>query len=79
MLDATKKRLRHGVERFRRQFGDQPTKALGSILPNSILTSLMTEEVGRYRERIYAPLTTLSLFLGQALSPDGACQDAVAR
>lgn len=79
MLDATKKRLRHGVERFRRQFGDQPTQALGSILPNSILTSLMTEEVGRYRKRIYAPLTTLSLFLGQALSPDGACQDAVAR
>jgi Transposase DDE domain len=34
---------------------------------------------GRYRERIYAPLTTLSLFMGQALSTDGACQDAVAR
>jgi hypothetical protein len=25
------------------------------------------------------PLTTLGLFIGQALSPDGACQDAVAR
>jgi hypothetical protein len=34
---------------------------------------------GRYRDRIYAPLTTLSLFIGQALSADGACQDAVAR
>jgi len=34
---------------------------------------------GRYRDRIYAPLTTLSLFMGQALSADGACQDAVAR
>ena len=32
-----------------------------------------------YRDRIYAPLTTLSLFIGQALSADGACQDAVAR
>ncbi len=34
---------------------------------------------GAYRDRIYAPLTTLSLFIGQALSADGACQDAVAR
>lgn len=34
---------------------------------------------GPYRDRVYAPLTTLSLFIGQALSPDGACQDAVAR
>jgi hypothetical protein len=28
---------------------------------------------------VYAPLTTLELFIGQALSADGACQDAVAR
>lgn len=39
----------------------------------------MGEEVGQVRERIYPPLTTLGLFIGQALSPDGACQDAVAR
>src|SRR4051812_11781596 len=31
------------------------------------------------RDRIYAPLTTLSLFMGQALSAEGACQDAIAR
>lgn len=40
---------------------------------------MVEEEVGRHRERIYPPLTTLGLFIGQALSPDGACQDAVAR
>jgi hypothetical protein len=40
---------------------------------------MVEEEAGRYRERIYPPLTTLGLFIGQALSPDGACQDAVAR
>lgn len=39
----------------------------------------MREEVGNYRERIYPPLTTLGLFIEQALSADGACQDAVAR
>lgn len=40
---------------------------------------MVDEEVGAYRERIYPPLTTLELFIGQALSADGACQDAVAR
>lgn len=74
-----KKRLQHGVEQFRRQFGDQPTRALGAVLPNDVLRTLVKEEVGAFRERIYPPLTTLGLFIGQALSPDGACQDAVAR
>jgi hypothetical protein len=67
------------VERFRRQFGDQPTQALGAVLPAAELRRLVNEEVGAFRERIYPPLTTLGLFIGQALSPDGACQDAVAR
>lgn len=40
---------------------------------------MVEEETGSYRDRTYPPLTTLGLFLGQALSPDGACQDAVAR
>ena len=41
--------------------------------------AIVDEEVGSYRERVYPPLTTLGLFIGQALSADGACQDAVAR
>lgn len=74
-----KKRLQEGVERFRQQFGDRPTQALGAVLSAEDLQKLVVEEVGRFRERIYPPLTTLSLFIGQALSQDGACQDAVSR
>lgn len=37
------------------------------------------EHAGAYRDRLYPPLKTLALFMGQALSADGACQDAVAR
>lgn len=43
------------------------------------LERLIREHAGEYRERLYSPLTTLGLFIGQALSADGACQDAVAR
>ena len=67
------------MEQFRRQFGDQPTQALGSVLPAKVVRKVVVEEAGNFRQRIYPPLTTLGLFVGQALSPDGACQDAVAR
>ena len=74
-----KKRLQRGVAQFRLRFGDQPTQSLGAVLPAEVLRTVMEEEVGAFRERVYPPLTTLGLFIGQALSPDGACQDAVAR
>ena len=71
-----KKRPHKGVDRLRRQFSDQPTQALGAVLPAAELQKLVVEEVGAFRERIYPPLTTLGLFSGQALSLDGACQEA---
>ena len=39
----------------------------------------MQRHVGAHRNRLYPPLTTLALFIEQALDQDGACQDAVAR
>lgn len=74
-----KKRLQQGVAEFRRRFGEQPTEALGAVLPAEVIRQVMAEEVSAYRERVYPPLITLGLLIGQALSPDGACQDAVAR
>jgi hypothetical protein len=74
-----KKRLSQAVARFRRQFGDQPTRAIDEVLAADVVAALVKEEVGSYRDRVYPPLTSLGLFIGQALSPDGACQDAVAR
>jgi len=74
-----KKRLQRSVEEFRRRFGDQPTRTLEAVLPAGLIRRAMEEEVGIHRERVYPPLTTVGLFIGQALSPDGACQDAVAR
>lgn len=74
-----KKRLRAQVEGIRQKFGDQPAQAIGAVLPAALIERVIAEEAGAYRERLYPPLVTLGLFVGQALSPDGACQDAVAR
>jgi hypothetical protein len=74
-----KKRLQYAIEQFRRRVGDQPLQTMGAVLPGKLVAAMVREEVGAYRERVYPPLTTLGLFVGQALSADGACQDAVAR
>ncbi len=78
-MKIAKKRLRHAVARFKQDFADRPTRALDDLLSHEMVCAMVDEEVGAYRERIYPPLTTLGLFIGQALSADGACQDAVAR
>lgn len=78
-MKIPKKRLQQAVMRFKQRFADYPTKALDELLSVEMVSRIVVEETARYRERIYPPLTTLGLFIGQALSPDGACQDAVAR
>lgn len=78
-MKIAKKRLRHAVAQFKQDFADRPARALEDLLSHDMVCTMVEEEVGVYRERIYPPLTTLGLFIGQALSADGACQDAVAR
>lgn len=78
-VKIAKKRLQNGIAALRRQFGDQPTQAMRAVLPTRVLAGALEAQVKAYRERLYPPLTTLGLFIGQALSADGACQDAVAR
>ncbi len=52
---------------------------LGDVIPAQLLMQWVMEEAGRYRERVYGPLSTLVLFIEQVLSADQSCQDAVAR
>ncbi len=52
---------------------------MSDVLSADVLSRAVEDEVGAYRERIYSPLVTLSMFVSQNLSTDGACQDAVAR
>lgn len=64
---------------MRQQFAQNAGTTLGNVLPAGELERLVQEHAGEYRDRVYPPLRTLGLFIGQALSADGACQDAVAR
>lgn len=67
------------VKRFCNRFAQGAGAALGQVIPRQDLLQWVEEEAGDYRERIYSPLQTLSLFIEQVLGADQSCQDAVAR
>ncbi len=74
-----KERLVEQVRRFRARFVQSVNTTLANVIPRQSLVEWIIEEAGVYRERIYGPLTTLSLFIEQVLGSDHSCQDAVAR
>lgn len=67
------------MRRLRQQFAQGAGIELHNVLSAQELEQAVRRYAGDYRDRVYPPLTTLALFMGQALSRDGACQDAVAR
>ena len=47
------------------------------LLSNEELRSIIEDTIPKYREQIYTPMQTLSLFLAQALNEDRSCSKAV--
>jgi hypothetical protein len=64
---------------LKRQFLQGGTDVFAQILGDQEIAAVADELVEPYRERIYSPLDTLRLFVGQVLSADRACQDVVGR
>lgn len=64
---------------MRQQFVQGSGIELRNVLAAHELEQAVQSYAEEYRDRVYPPLTTLALFMAQALSQDGACQDAVAR
>lgn len=73
------KRLQESIKRFRCSFLQSGREKLFNVLPAQELACAVQEEIGVWRERCYAPLVVLRLFVEQVLHPDHACQDAVVR
>src|SRR3972149_6165893 len=79
MNNSKRKHLAGQVRRLRARFVQSVGAGLGNVLPAKSLKLWVHEECGNYRQRIYSPLRTLTLFIEQVLSADHSCQDAVAR
>ena len=72
-------RVRQKVMMLKQQFLQGGTGIFDQALGNQEIAAAVAELVTPYRERIYPPLDTLRLFVGQVLSADRACQDVVGR
>lgn len=73
------RRLATQVKHFRSRFVLDGHAEWSAVLPAELLKQLLLASHERWRERVYGPLHTLTLFVNQVLSADGSCQDAVAR
>ena len=70
--------FRQQVTALRRQFLQDGGLPLADVLTEGIITKALAA-VGNWLDRIFSPLVTLWVFLGQVLSPDHSCRAAVAR
>jgi hypothetical protein len=67
------------VSFLRRQFLQDGGLPFGNVLPESVVASALATIEKYWMNRVYSPLMTLWVFLGQVLSADHSCRAAVAR
>src|SRR5262249_34350255 len=72
-------RFQQQVGFLRRQFLQDGTLPFPDVLSEDIVSRALTAFKLVWRDRIYSPLVTLWVFLGQVLSADSCCRAAVAR
>jgi hypothetical protein len=71
--------LRRQGDLFRQQFLQEGHLPFTEVLTEECLSQALETIRGRWKDRIFTPLVTLWVFLGQVLSADHSCRAAVAR
>ena len=79
MRNSSGGRFRQQVRFLRRQFLQDGDLPFSDVLSEGIVAQALTAVGGCWTDRIYSPLVTLWIFLGQVLSADASCRAAVAR
>lgn len=79
MKDTKVERVRRDAAMLRRQFLHGDGSLFDQVLDDPTLATVLEAHGKPKRERLYPPLDTLRLFIGQVLSADRACQDVVGR
>jgi hypothetical protein len=78
MRHSSQERLRQQVQFLRRQFLQDGNLPFTNVLTEEVLAQALTAVTG-WLDRIFSPLVTLWVFLGQVLGADQSCRAAVAR
>lgn len=79
MRDSQHGRFRQQVDFLRRQFLQEGDLPFTNVLSANCISQALDTIQFRWNDRIYTPLVTLWVFLGQVLSQDHSCRAAVAR
>lgn len=79
MRSVTVRRGRSQISFLRQQFLQEDGRPFGDVLSAKTLSTALATIEGGWVDRIYTPLTTLWVFLGQVLNADHSCRAAVAR
>lgn len=74
-----RQRFREQFAFLRRQFLQDDALPFGDALSETIVAKALEDHAVDWVDRIYSPLVTLWVFLGQVLSQDHSCRAAVAR
>ena len=72
-------RFRQQVDALRREFLQEGKLPFADVLSSGCFTEAMAEIKRPWNDRIFNPLVTLWVFLGQVLNADPSCRAAVAR
>ena len=72
-------RFQQQVNFLRRQFLQDGDLPFTNVLSEQVVSQALTAIQAFWMDRIYSPLVTLWVFLGQVLSADHSCRAAVAR
>jgi len=79
MPHSTTRKQRRQIEMVRQQFAQADGLTFAEVLPAERIEQGLQEEKATWRDSVFSPMLTLWAFLGQVISPDGSCRNAVAR
>ena len=79
MRHFTQGRIQRQVSFLRQQFLQDGNLPFTDVLSAEVVTQALTAIGACWNDRIFTPLVTLWVFLGQVLSADPSCRAAVAR
>ena len=79
MRDCNHGVIRRQVSFLRRQFLQEGELPFSDVLSAKTIAPALKTIDAEWKNRIYTPLVTLWVFLGQVLSADHSCRAAVAR
>jgi Transposase DDE domain/Insertion element 4 transposase N-terminal len=77
MLDPITRQPSGQVQLYRRQFQRSSLFPITRLLPVADVEEAVAAESCSFRERVFTPVLTVWVFLGQVLDPDHSCRHAV--